>query len=62
MGLLSSRTPGRPIGKSRGVTPSLVCLVTTIVQDWDLLLHGEEIFTSDQLGVTVSIIVWPDAL
>jgi len=39
-----------------------VCLVTAIVRDWDLLLHGEEIFTSGPLGMTVSIIVWPDAL
>ena len=40
----------------------IVCLVTAIVQDWDLLLQGEEIFTLGPLGMTVSIIVWPDAV
>ena len=37
-------------------------LVTAIARDWDFLLHDEEIFTSGPLGITVSIIVWPDAL
>ena len=40
----------------------IVCLVTAIAQDWGLLLHDEEIFTLGPLGITVSIIVWPDAV
>ena len=40
----------------------MVLLVTVIVQEWDLLLHNEEILTLGPLGMTVSILVWPDAL
>ena len=40
----------------------IVCLVIAIARDWDLLLHNEEIFTSGPLIITVSIIVWPDAV
>lgn len=40
----------------------IVCQVTAIARDWDLFLHNEEIFTSGPLGITVSSLVWPDAL
>ena len=52
------------LGGSKGEfwVHQIVCLVTAIARDWDLLLHDEEIFTSVPLGITVSSLVWSDAL